>query len=69
MFKNDKHKSCNINLAKIYFQKYQTSVGISPQNLLNFSFNTFATLLSNFEAIPSTISTLLHLKHDHPSKK
>ena len=31
IFKNDKHKSCNINLAKISFKKYQTSVGINPQ--------------------------------------
>ena len=43
-------------------------VGISFQNSLTFSFNRFATLLSNFIAISSTSPKLLNLNQDDPSK-
>ena len=39
-------------------------VGSSPQNVLT-SFNSFAMLLQNFKAIPSTSLKLLNLNQDH----
>ena len=46
-----------------------TNVVISFQNFLTFSFNPFATLVSNFKAISSASPKLLNLNQDHPSKK
>ena len=46
-----------------------TNIGISPQNFLTFSFNSFATLVQNFKAIPRASPKLLNLNQDHPSKK
>ena len=40
------------------------NVGISPPNFLNFSFNSFATLV-----LLSASPKLLNLNQDHPSKK
>ena len=44
-------------------------LGLSQQNLLNFSFNPFTTLLYNFKTIPSDSPKLLSLNQGHPSKK
>ena len=41
-----------------------TNVGLSPQNVLTFSFNPFATMV-----IPSASPKLLNLNQDHSSKK
>ena len=46
-----------------------TNIGISPQNFLTFSFNSFATLVQNFKFVPSTSPKLLNLNQDQPSKK
>ena len=46
-----------------------TNVGISPENFLTFSFNTFGTLVQNFTFAPSASSKLLNLNQDYPSKK
>ena len=46
-----------------------TNVEISPQNILTFSFNPFATLLENFKVVRSASPKLLNLNQDHPSKK
>ena len=40
-----------------------------PQNLLTLSFDTFATLVQNFKAMPSASPKLLNLNQDHLSKK
>ena len=45
------------------------NVRISPQNCLTFSFNHFATLMSNVNAAHSTSPKLLKLKQDASSKK
>ena len=44
-----------------------TNVGISPQNFLTFSFNTFSSLVQNFKFVPSASFKLLNLNQDHPS--
>ena len=41
-----------------------TIVGISPQNYLTFSLNSFATLLWIFKAIPSASPKLLNFKQE-----
>ena len=46
-----------------------TSVGVSPQNFLTFSFNSFATVVWNFKFVPSASPKLLNQNQDHPSKK
>ena len=46
-----------------------TNVGVGPQNVLNFSFNSFTTLVQNFKFVPSASPKLLNLNQDHPSKK
>ena len=46
-----------------------TNVEISLRNFLTFSFNSFATLVQYFMAIPSASSKLFNLKQEHPSKK
>ena len=46
-----------------------TNVGISSQNFLTFSFNSFATLVQNFKAIPSGSPKLLNLNQGNPAKK
>ena len=46
-----------------------THVGISPKNLLAFSFNPFATLVQNVKFVPTASPKLLNLNQDHPSKK
>ena len=46
-----------------------TKVGLSPQNILTFSFNAFATLVQNFKVIPSASPKLLNLNQGHSSKK
>ena len=45
-----------------------TNVGVSPQNLLNFSFNSFATLVETFKAISSASPKLLNFNQVYPSK-
>ena len=45
------------------------NVGISPQNCVIFSFDPFAILLKDFNAVPSASPKLLNLNRDHPSKK
>ena len=46
-----------------------TNVGISPQSLLTFSFNSFSTLVWNFKFLPSASPKLLDLSQGHLSKK
>ena len=46
-----------------------TKVGFSPQNFLTFSFNSFTTLVQNFDFLPTVSPKLLNLNQDHPSKK
>ena len=46
-----------------------TNLGISPKNFLTFSFNTFATLVLVFKAIPSANPKLWNLNQDNPSDK
>ena len=46
-----------------------TNIGLSPQNILSFTFNPFATLVLNFKVIPSANPKLFQLNQDHPSKK
>ena len=46
-----------------------TNVGISPQNILTFSFNSFTTLVYNFKFVPTASPKLLNLNQDHPSNK
>ena len=46
-----------------------TNVGFGPQNFLTFSFSPFATLVQNFNFVPSVNLKLLNLNQDHPSKK
>ena len=46
-----------------------TNVGISPQNILTFSFNPFATLVENFKFVPNVSLKLLNVNQDHPSEK
>ena len=41
------------------------NVGLTPKNFLTFSFNPFATLVSNFKVIPNTSPKLLNLNQDH----
>ena len=48
---------------------FSTSVGLSPQNFLTFSFNPFSTLVLNFKVIPTASPKFLNLNQDHPSKK
>ena len=45
-----------------------TNIGISLQNFVTFSFNTFATLVWNLKAVTSASPKLLSLTQDHPSK-
>ena len=44
------------------------NIGISPQNILPFSFNSFATLVQNFKFVSNAIPKLLNLTQDHTSK-
>ena len=46
-----------------------TNIGISPQNILSFSFDPFDTLVSNFKFAPSASPKLLDLNQHHLSKK
>ena len=46
-----------------------TNVGSGPQNFLTFSFNPFATLVQNFEFVPSASPKLLNLNQSTPQKK
>ena len=52
-----------------FFPVTSTNVGISSQNFVTFSFNPFATLVSNFKFVPSASLKLLNLNEDYPSKK
>ena len=45
------------------------NVGISPQSVLTFSFDPFATLVQNFKVEPISSPKLLNLNQDYPSKK
>ena len=45
------------------------NIGISPQNILPFSFNSFATLVQNFKFVSNAIPKLLNLTQDHTSKE
>ena len=54
---------------KAPYKFFFTNVGISPQNVLTFTFNPFGTLVQNFKAIPSASPKLLNLNQDHTSKK
>ena len=51
-----------------FFPVTSTNVGISPQNFVTFSFNPFATLVSNFKFVPSASPKLFDLNQDHLSK-
>ena len=46
-----------------------TNVGISRQNLLTFSFNSFAALVKNVKLLPIASPKLLNLNQDHSSEK
>ena len=46
-----------------------TNVRFSLQNLKNFSFSPFTTLVKNFKFLPSASPKLLNFNQDHPSKK
>ena len=46
-----------------------TTEWFGSQNFLTFCFNPFATLLQNFQFLPSASPKLLNLNQDHPSKK
>ena len=46
-----------------------TNVGFGPKTFLNFSCNTFSTLVRNFKFLLSASPKLLNLDQDHPSKK
>ena len=46
-----------------------TDVGFGPQNIVTFSFKTFATLVQSFKFVPSPSPKLLNLDQDQPSKK
>ena len=46
-----------------------TNVRISLKTFLTFSFNPFASLLSNFKATRSTSLKLSNLNQEYPSKK
>ena len=46
-----------------------TNAGIRPQKFLTFSFNRFATLVSDFKFEPRANPKLLNLNQDYPSKK
>ena len=46
-----------------------TNVRFSPQNFLNFSFNSFDRLVWNIKFLPSASPKLLKLIQDHPWKK
>ena len=46
-----------------------TNIGISPKNILNFSFTPFDRLVQNFKFVPSASRKLFNLSQDHPSKK
>ena len=48
------------------FPVTSTNVGISPQNILLFSFNPLAKLLYNLKAIPSPSPKFLNLSQEHP---
>ena len=52
-----------------FFPVTATNVGISPPNLLTFSFNPFAKLVENFKFVPSASPKLLNLNQDYSSKK
>ena len=47
---------------------YKCRNGIRPKNFLTFNFNSFATLVSNFKAIPNASPKLLNLNQKHISK-
>ena len=46
-----------------------TNIGLSQQNIMSFSFNSFDTLVQNFKVILSANPKLLNLSQDQPSKK
>ena len=46
-----------------------TNAEVRPQDFVTFSFNTFATLMSNCKAILSASTRSLNLNQDHPQKK
>ena len=52
-----------------FFLEASTNIGISRQSSLSFSFDTFATLVQNFNAIPSASPKLLNLNQEHDSKE
>ena len=46
-----------------------TNVRFAPQKFLTFSFNPFATLVQNFNFVPSASPKLFNLNQDHLPKK
>ena len=46
-----------------------TNVGSISLNFVTFIFNPFATMVQNFEAVPTARPRLLDLNQDNPSKK
>ena len=53
----------------LFFPGTSANVGTSPQNILNFSFNPFVTLMGNLKFVLSASPKLLNLNQDQPSKK
>ena len=50
-----------------FFHVTSTNVGVSLQNFLIYSFNSFVALAKNFKLVPSVSPKLLNLNQDHPS--
>ena len=55
-------------LSTSFFPATSTSVWISPQNVLTFSFNFFLSPVLNFKAIPSANPKLLNMTQAYPQK-
>ena len=55
--------------GEVFFLEASTNIGISRQSFVPFSFDTFATLVQNFNAIPSASPKLLNLNQEHDSKE
>ena len=52
-----------------FFLEASINIGISRQSFLSFSFDTFATLVQNFNVTASASPKLLNLNQEHESKE
>ena len=52
-----------------FFPVISKNVGITLQNFLTFTFNSFVTLVQNLNTMPTAGSKLLNLNQDRASKK